>query len=396
MSKKIKTLTISALIVVISAGFVLGSVFANNLTNLRDERAEIMGEERRLRDQLTDIRETQDAIIIEMFEMDMKLQELTMAYLEASIDLAYTESMLRFAQAALYEAEESREAQQDNLRARIRFMHENGNFSYIEILFASASISDFLSNMNRINQVIERDHEILQNLLDIEYEIAARRDEIYFRLMEVELFNQELAFARAALDEAIALNIEMFARLTDEEHTSLYMLLSVEADRIEIDRQIRLQEQADARNRAATAHQRAAQLPPLQAGVRMGWPVQGFRQVNSHYGNRISPIRGGWEFHTGVDLRAPHGTNILAAEAGIVTFSGWSPGWGLRIDITHYDGLVTMYTHNSANLVSLGDYVSRGQVIARAGSTGDATGPHLHFEVRRNGRHIDPRPFLGY
>ncbi|MCL2415472.1 MAG: M23 family metallopeptidase, partial [Defluviitaleaceae bacterium] len=126
------------------------------------------------------------------------------------------------------------------------------------------------------------------------------------------------------------------------------------------------------------------------------WPVQGTRSVNSHYGNRRHPSTGRTSFHTGVDLRAPHGTNVLAAQEGTVIFSGWQRGYGNTIIIDHGGGITTLYAHQSRNLVSSGDRVTRGQVIGRSGATGTATGAHLHFEVRRNGSHINPRPFLGY
>lgn len=127
---------------------------------------------------------------------------------------------------------------------------------------------------------------------------------------------------------------------------------------------------------------------PAQVGTgRFLWPVPGGR-ISSLFGPR------GRSFHAGLDIAAGQGTAILAADSGVVTASGWNGGFGLMIIIDHGNGMVTLYAHNSSNLVSVGQRVQRGQQIAQVGSTGNSTGPHLHFEVHRNGRQVNPLQFF--
>ena len=133
----------------------------------------------------------------------------------------------------------------------------------------------------------------------------------------------------------------------------------------------------------------------LSDATTLHWPVRGRQAVNSPFGYRRNPFTGRPEFHHGLDLRAPHGTDILAAEAGIVTTSGAAPGFGSKIIIDHGNDVQTLYAHNSALLVEVGQTVARGEVIARAGRSGRATGSHLHFELIVDGERIDPSPFLG-
>ncbi len=116
--------------------------------------------------------------------------------------------------------------------------------------------------------------------------------------------------------------------------------------------------------------------------------------ITSPFGWRIHPIFGTREFHTGLDIANRAGTPVRAAEGGIVRFVGWMGGYGRLIIVTHANGLETSYSHLSAMLVALGQRVGRGQVLGRMGSTGWSTGPHLFFEVRRNGVAVDPTPFL--
>ncbi len=128
--------------------------------------------------------------------------------------------------------------------------------------------------------------------------------------------------------------------------------------------------------------------------VPSGWPVHS-GYISSRYGFRVHPIRKVRSFHHGVDIASPRGTPILAVADGQVTFSGRKRGYGRVIDIRHRDGLVTRYAHNNANLVKEGQDVQKGQKIATVGSSGSATGPHVHFEVLREGKSIDPTGFLG-
>jgi len=122
------------------------------------------------------------------------------------------------------------------------------------------------------------------------------------------------------------------------------------------------------------------------------WPIRG--TVTSGFGWRRNPFGGASQHHDGVDIPARTGTHIRAAGGGTVTFSGWRNGYGNTVMINHGNGVTTLYAHNSRNLVTVGQRVERGDVIAHVGSTGLSTGPHLHYEVIVNGRPVDPRPFM--
>jgi murein DD-endopeptidase MepM/ murein hydrolase activator NlpD len=122
------------------------------------------------------------------------------------------------------------------------------------------------------------------------------------------------------------------------------------------------------------------------------WPVDG--PITSGFGWRIHPIFGTPEFHTGIDIGVPYGTPVRAADRGIVTYSGWEHGYGEIVTISHGDGISTSYSHNSSLAVSVGQRVSQGQVIAYAGSTGWSTGPHVLFEVKVDGRYVNPLNYL--
>jgi len=123
-----------------------------------------------------------------------------------------------------------------------------------------------------------------------------------------------------------------------------------------------------------------------------GWPVKGL--ITSRYGWRRSPYSWAREFHDGIDIGAPRGTPIQVTADGTVVFSGWKAGYGRIVIVRHGFGFETRYAHNSRNLVSVGQRVKRGEIIAYVGSSGRSTGPHVHYEVRRYGRLLNPRDFL--
>jgi murein DD-endopeptidase MepM/ murein hydrolase activator NlpD len=118
-------------------------------------------------------------------------------------------------------------------------------------------------------------------------------------------------------------------------------------------------------------------------------------RVSSGFGARVDPIDGRRAMHRGLDIPAPHGAAVRAAAAGVVRAAGWRGGYGLLVEIAHRDGAVTRYGHLSAIHVRAGQPVAQGEVIARIGSTGRATGDHLHFEYRLVGEAVDPTPYFG-
>ena len=123
-----------------------------------------------------------------------------------------------------------------------------------------------------------------------------------------------------------------------------------------------------------------------------GWPVRG--PITSGYGERENPVHGGPDFHSGVDISVEPGTAVRATADGVVSFAGWSGGSGNLVALEHGFGYTTFYAHNTRVVVSVGQHVKRGEVIAYSGSTGSSTGPHSHYEIWKEGKHINPMPYL--
>ncbi|MGH8253934.1 MAG: M23 family metallopeptidase [Steroidobacteraceae bacterium] len=136
-------------------------------------------------------------------------------------------------------------------------------------------------------------------------------------------------------------------------------------------------------------HQLSAEIRPTGKPVLSGY-------ISSYFGERMDPFNGEEAFHKGLDFASDAGTDVLAVGQGVVTWAGPREGYGVLVEVNHGNGFVTRYAHNSRVMVSAGDTVQRGQAIAVVGSTGRSTGPHVHFEVLRDGRQIDPMAFIGH
>ncbi|MCQ2561151.1 MAG: peptidoglycan DD-metalloendopeptidase family protein, partial [Clostridia bacterium] len=209
---------------------------------------------------------------------------------------------------------------------------------------------------------------------------------------KVEEQKQKLQALKVALEDQQAEAVAKKASLQEDRDAVSVKKAAVDADNKQLAAQV------DAINKEADAI--TAQIKNLQspntsyAGGTMCWPAQASTKITSPFGNRIHPILKVTKFHTGIDIGAAGGTNILAANSGTVITAGWNNSYGYMVMIDHGGGIVTLYAHSKKLLVSKGDYVARGQAIALVGSTGMSTGNHLHFEVRVNGSYKNPLDYV--
>jgi murein DD-endopeptidase MepM/ murein hydrolase activator NlpD len=199
----------------------------------------------------------------------------------------------------------------------------------------------------------------------------------------------------------IELNASMTAlKMAEAEFRRLFSLDTKEkvlenvhtTDRGSIDMEALRKQINDAMERVKEIKEYLNDRKDIYLATPRGWPVEG--RISSTYGRRENPVRGGNDFHSGIDISAVSGTPVRATADGVVSFSGWSGGSGNLVVIEHGFGYSTFYAHNIRNTVEVGQYVKRGDVVSHAGSTGSSTGPHSHYEIWKNGRHVNPMPFL--
>lgn len=281
---------------------------------------------------------------------------------------------------------------------RVRINYEDSFTSYLEIVLSSDSFSDLLYRVDIIASLLDYDKRVLAALDRSKKELSRMQSDYQVLQYNAQQTLDKLAEDMPKLEqkrldnEQLILQLEAdFVRLkenkdaTAEEKQRIEqqvqaMAAKVAAAEAEIDRKIK---EAEERERLVN-----------YVGGALGWPCDiKHNVISSYFVRRVNPIYGYYENHNGIDIPLPYGSPVLAANAGTVIVSEYHYSYGYYVVIDHGGGISTLYGHNSKLLVAVGDQVTKGQQIAKAGSTGYSTGNHIHFCVRENGIHVDP---LGY
>lgn len=339
------------------------------------------------------------------------------------------------------------ESNTELLKQRLVVMYKLGDASKIEILLQSSDINDFLSRNTMMTVITEYDKNLIETLKSDKKEMEKLLSELNGQKKVLEINKQNAEKEKQNLEAKVEEHRVLFEELKAKENERFEELQDLESKIVEyqnflnskvdereglasrknelqaeitrIENEIMEQERAAEAARKAqreeeakAAQERARKLAEesrqsledkrneledinnqMNRGTKLLWPTSA-TWITSPYGWRVHPIFGTPRFHSGVDIAGPFGTPIYAAEDGVVTYAGWEGGYGNVIYIKHDNGLVTVYAHLGGHFVSTGQRVSRGQHIAPMGSSGNSTGPHLHFEVQINGVTQEPLDYI--
>lgn len=357
---------------------------AKSLSELEEDLAE---NRESIEETRKDIKEKQS----EKSELQKKKDEidLEIATLQADIDdiqavIDEKNTAIDEKNKEIEETEKSIEKTDVLLKKRMKVMVENSDTSYLGILLESDGISDFYTRMYIIETIVGHDNQLIEN-----YKTQKTTLETAKATIETEKAEQEEA--KGLLEgkkSTIVEKQEEQQALIDEIQGDIKELKRQEAEMEKAEKQI--QAQID----AAMATSDHKDLTYTGSG-KFILPLASYTRISDPYGLREKhPITGKRTMHNGIDYAAPSGTAIYAAEDGVVLTSGWINGYGYTITINHGGGYVTLYAHCSSLIAKAGDKVTKGQTIARVGSTGNSTGPHLHFEVKVNGVAQDPAKYM--
>jgi murein DD-endopeptidase MepM/ murein hydrolase activator NlpD len=385
----------------------------NRLSDVQAEMQENMGEN----EQLTEEKEALDGL--------KATSELT--HSELVEKLRYYEAQIESANRAYEDATALCAEQAELFKSRVRSMYMDSSGNALELLLESKDITSFLEKLELYSVISEHDKDVLEDYK------SALADVDYKRSMQMAAAEETGAMAaaqRQAIDELDLSRAELEARLDSlqgkiDQLDGLEDELQRQSEKLE--GEIRALEEKAAAEAAARAAKEAAEKAAREAAAKaaaaekaaaekaaaggasgagdsasgssgggsgMRWPLPGYSALSSTFGTRTHPVTKTVKKHTGIDIPAPTGTSIVAAKGGTVIISGVQGGYGNTVAISHGDGLTTLYGHCSKLLVKSGQTVKQGAVIAKVGSTGVSTGPHLHFEVRKNGSPVQPLDYV--
>ncbi|WP_206425321.1 murein hydrolase activator EnvC family protein [Staphylospora marina] len=284
------------------------------------------------------------------------------------------------------ELSKSLEDRQRRFRERMKHIYVKGEMYHLQMLLEAETFSDFLTRFGLVLDLVRADRKNIA-------EISAAKEELQSAQNVLE---KDLAELQKQKEQSAALYGDLLAER--KKHEQVIAAIEKEQGHLEQENEEAKKELAELVARAseeARRREQAGQITVAHTGGAFRWPVDG-GVLTSKFGMRDNPVTGEHKLHKGIDIGAPMGTPIRAAASGEVLESRTSSGYGWIIILYHGNGLSTLYAHMYSNTVRVekGQKVQAGQIIAEVGSNGNSTGPHLHFEVHKDGNPVDPMPYF--
>ena len=335
---------------------------------VKEEREKVQRQERSAQRELTGIRRNIQATTSQIQFTESKLKSAT--------------DSLKKLEAELSQAEQGYQQRQSATGARLRFLQRQQESSGWAVLLQSENLNDFLDRRFQLRRIYKADRQILEGLKAEADKLDRQRAQVEQKKNDITLISQQLMAQKAQFEQ----QAESQKDVVDRLRTNRRALEAAEA-----------QLEKDSQSIGELIQKRIAEENRKRGVIILGtgqFNLPSSGPISSGFGWRMHPILGYQRFHGGLDFAADYGSPILAADRGVVIFAGWYGGFGNTVILDHGNGLTTLYAHAQELYVAEGETVERGKAIAAVGSTGLSTGPHLHFEVRKEGEPVDPVGFL--
>ena len=382
----------------------LAEVSQAEIEALRAERDEIEKQREAKQAEIDALKEDAVGILVQKRALDER-NMYTMQQIQLNEEeIALYDEMIADKEREVLDAQKLEEEQLERYRKRVRAMEENGTLNYLALILKSNDLGEMLTAMDDVGEIMQRDKALEDNYIkarenteELKTEYEAYRKEVNGKQ---DALRQDQEKLQAEIDEAD----ELLLGLHEDYMNRQAEIAEIQAQEDATNMAISILVAKLEAERAAAAAAAAAAAGGGDGGSAGGgaaayangtfiFPVATYSYISSRFGERIHPITGELKNHNGMDIAANSGTAVYAADGGKVVLAEWYGGYGNCIMIEHGNGYKTLYGHLSYIGVKNGQYVNQGDTIGQVGSTGNSTGPHLHFEVYSNGSRIDPEQF---
>ena len=357
----------------------------NNIANensLEEQKQEVEDKIDETTGKLEYLQTELSATMIRVQEIEDKVLAYESDVQELGTQMENLQTSINDATQKLAIASQSYTEKSDMLAKRLVAMYESGNISYLDVLLNSNNITDFISRYYILEEIAEYDSILIKQVEEEKKNIETTKQKLENEQAEIKIVKAKLEQTSIVLNNMKTLQQSYVDDLTDAEKVLQEQITEYKKEQAEIEAKILAANSTD--------------VNIQYTGGEMLWPVAiSGTAITSTYGVREHPIQGVVKEHTGIDIgNTPMGSPVVAAADGIVTYAGWLGGYGNCVMINHGDGVVTLYGHGNKILTELNAEVKQGDVIMEVGSTGNSTGPHLHFEVRINGTITNPLNYV--
>ena len=352
---------------------------------LEEQKAEITSKIEESNTKLEYVQSELGTTLSKVEELDDSVNDYQTQYENLVSQISDLEIKLQDTNKQIEEVEQIYNKKQRTLKKRVVALYETGDTQYIDILLSSSSVIDFISNYFMICELVECDTNLLEEIENTKNKIVAIKKEQEQKELELKTAKQQINQTKILLENTKIVKENYMLQLTDEEKVLQEEIAKYKAEQKELEDKI-----------AAIVNWTGTMSIQFTGGA-MIWPIamEG-TYITSPYGNRLHPIQGVYKNHAGIDIAGPNVNRapVVAAADGIVAYAGWISGYGNCVMINHGSGIISLYGHGSEIVTETGKEVQQGEIIMRVGSTGNSTGPHVHFEIRKNGVVVDPIPYL--
>lgn len=360
-----------AILVLLTFVTAVAPAFASELDKKQQEKQEIDRQLEQQQSSLKQQRKSEAELKGELNKLDLRLRELKAELERINREIAVTEEEIAQAETDLARAEEEFAYKEGLFKRRLRAIYEQGYVSYIDVLLGASSFGDFLTRFNNLRIIASNDQRLVEEIRAERDRIEAMKEELEQQKNRLEGMRRQTLAHQDEVSRVVSTRETVLKELQQEIARNLKAIKDLEQESQRLENIIRDLMRGSGGSGGS--------------GVsgKLCYPIEPATWVSSGFGWRRDPFTGATSWHGGVDIATYGRANyILAAESGKVILARWNGGYGNCIIIDHGGGTATLYAHLSSISVGAGQTVSRGQRIGRAGTTGNSTGVHLHFEVR--------------
>ena len=378
--KILKTLITLVLITIVMLNF--SYIYAEDLNDLQEEQSAAQANQDMAMTQLQAVQEELSTNLNQIQKLNNNIAQYETEITNYNNQIVELQNNITQVESEIAKAQENYDKQKKLLDDRLITVYESGSTEYLDVILSSKSITEFLSSYYLISILTDSNIDLLDDIERQKKLIKEDRKKLEEQKNQINTAKEEMEKASIILQNTKVMKDSYTAQLTDQEKK---IQSEIDAYQTQIN-------QLEAEIQSITSN--SLIVNPNYVGGIMLWPLPGYTRLSSTFKMRVHPITGVYKLHSGIDIPAPKGTDVLAANDGVVVKAGRNTAYGNMVIIDHGGGVSTLYGHGSEITVTLGQTVKKGDVILKVGSTGYSTGNHLHFEVRTNGDPVDPLPYV--
>ncbi len=412
-------------------------VYASDLEGAKGQLSSMEKKKKAMEDKIAALEKEKGNISAYIEKLDKQTAELDEQITALNDQIKETSTLLKKTRTELSNAQNTQQKQYEIMKARVKYVFENGSNDYLTMLLESSSLEDLLNNAEYISKISEYDQGLYTRYDETRQEIVKKEAEVSENLDKLNTLQQELQIQKDGLDTLLTnkqkevkayednitsnqASVNAYSKEIEKQEQHVQALIDAEKKRQE---ELRKKQEAEKKRREEEKRRQEEEKKNQDqqssdnnnSGGSSGgnssnndnedrtepsgklsfrWPLSVSGRITSQFGYRSDPFTGYRSYHNGLDIAAPKGTPILAAEDGVVIDASYQSAMGNHVVIYHNASYSTIYMHASVLKVSTGDKVSKGQVIALVGSTGRSSGNHLHFTIKCNGSYVDPEKYI--